>query len=229
MKTKTTMRQEHIEDLRGSERFWRRVQPNDDGCWEWVGRKNSDGYGRYAIGRGPRGQHTTFHEGAHRITWRMVNGDFPEGTEASHLCGNRWCCNPDHVVAESHKDNLYRGANRVLEVAAENREKTYCPQGHPYSAQNTYVSKRGTRHCRECQRLRQAKRVVPVHYHRDRWRAKHWPDGIPKGRTKIHCKRGHELDETVYINPTSGARVCRSCERERSRQRREKNALNCSR
>lgn len=36
---------------------------------------------------------------------------------------------------------------------AANRRKTHCPQGHPYDEDNTYVSSRGTRACRECRRV----------------------------------------------------------------------------
>jgi hypothetical protein len=35
-----------------------------------------------------------------------------------------------------------------------NREKTHCPRGHRYSAENTYVSKEGKRFCKECHRQR---------------------------------------------------------------------------
>ena len=32
------------------------------------------------------------------------------------------------------------------------REKTHCPQGHPYDAENTYVTPAGHRYCRVCNR-----------------------------------------------------------------------------
>lgn len=31
-----------------------------------------------------------------------------------------------------------------------NVDKTHCPQGHPYSVENTYIRKRGGRECRTC-------------------------------------------------------------------------------
>jgi len=43
-------------------------------------------------------------------------------------------------------------------VAAQGRtvrplaERTHCPQDHEYTAQNTYITPRGTRQCRECKR-----------------------------------------------------------------------------
>lgn len=37
------------------------------------------------------------------------------------------------------------------DLGAMHREKTHCPRGHAYDAQNTYRH-RGERHCRECKR-----------------------------------------------------------------------------
>lgn len=34
------------------------------------------------------------------------------------------------------------------------RERTHCPHGHPYDEENTYVTKKGSRMCRECMRQR---------------------------------------------------------------------------
>lgn len=39
-------------------------------------------------------------------------------------------------------------------MALRNRRKTHCPQGHPYSAENTYVGHGGKRACRRCQTVR---------------------------------------------------------------------------
>jgi hypothetical protein len=36
------------------------------------------------------------------------------------------------------------------------RERTHCPQGHEYTPENTYVSARGWRYCRACNRERSA-------------------------------------------------------------------------
>jgi hypothetical protein len=43
--------------------------------------------------------------------------------------------------------NAHRGAN----WCRPNFLKTHCPQGHPYSEENTYVHA-GSRRCRQCQR-----------------------------------------------------------------------------
>ena len=41
------------------------------------------------------------------------------------------------------------GAPSVPKKSAKNAAKTHCRAGHPYDAENTYVTKRG-RHCRKC-------------------------------------------------------------------------------
>lgn len=41
-----------------------------------------------------------------------------------------------------------------LRMGAPRRERTHCPQGHPYDAENTRRTKRGRRVCRTCERDR---------------------------------------------------------------------------
>lgn len=33
-----------------------------------------------------------------------------------------------------------------------NKDKTHCPKGHPYSAENTYITSEGGRKCRTCKK-----------------------------------------------------------------------------
>jgi hypothetical protein len=42
-----------------------------------------------------------------------------------------------------------------------NQQKTHCVNGHEFTPENTWVDKGGTRHCRECHRLKELSR-----YHR---------------------------------------------------------------
>lgn len=53
----------------------------------------------------------------------------------------------------TQRENLLRGET----ITARNAAKTHCPRGHAYTAENTYVRPRGSRECRTCNRLRQAK------------------------------------------------------------------------
>jgi hypothetical protein len=68
--------------------------------------------------------------------------------DIDHLCRNRACVNPDHLEPVTRRENLLRG----LTTTARNASRTHCPQGHPYDERNTYISPKGDRRCRECQR-----------------------------------------------------------------------------
>lgn len=70
-----------------------------DTCWEWTGRLDVGGYGRFCVGNG----HWTK---AHRIAHQLWKGDIPEGNVVRHLCNNRKCVNPEHLASGTHKDNV---------------------------------------------------------------------------------------------------------------------------
>lgn len=66
-----------------------------------------------------------------------------------HLDGNPHNNTLENLAWGSHKDNaqdtLRHGRNHF-------KNRTHCPQGHPYDEENTLHYK-GYRHCRECMRL----------------------------------------------------------------------------
>jgi hypothetical protein len=84
-----------------AERFWERVQTADDGCWEWIGCRNQNGYG--LIGRGGRGSGSIL---AHRLSWEIHHGPIPEGLQALHGCNNKRCVKPEHLYLGTHEDNM---------------------------------------------------------------------------------------------------------------------------
>lgn len=127
---------------------------NANGCWIWNARIEPNGYGRF----GYQGRMCW----AHRISYELFKGEIPAGLDLDHLCRNRACVNPDHLEPVTRLENASRGiAGQV------NRDrmlsKTHCPQGHPYSGDNLYITpKEGYRQCRICRAGNSRKRKVEM-------------------------------------------------------------------
>lgn len=116
---------------------WNLVDKNHpDGCWVWLGSKDKDGYSRSSCGLG------------HREFYTYLVGEIPDGLQVDHLCRNRSCVNPEHLELVTPKVNTQRGTNH-------NRVKTHCKHGHEFSPENTRITKRGNRSCKECENMAQ--------------------------------------------------------------------------
>lgn len=179
-----------------SERFWEKVDFTGP-CWEWTAYR-LQGYGRFGVGG--RGGRIVY---AHRWAWEHLVGPIPDGSIIDHLCRNRACVNPDHLEPVTSRVNSLRGYSH----AALNARKTHCPQGHPYSEENTYRMANGNRICRTCslsysRRYRRERGAVP-------WSEKPVP---------THCANGHEwTEENTYRNGRR-YRACRECTLESQRR-----------
>lgn len=92
---------------------------------------------------------------SHRIFRWLRRQGFPPGYQV--LCHN---CN----WAKRMGGCPHQGSSPVLPARPEPRSRivTHCLRGHPYDEVNTYVSKRGERHCRTCsrERSREARRKL---------------------------------------------------------------------
>ena len=156
--------------------------------------------------------------GVHRLVLQAFVGPCPEGMEACH-----WNDVPDDNRVENLRwdtraaniaDSVRNGTHHMTRV-------THCPQGHEYSASNTYRYPGGNRACNECRReYREAhaeeRRVKGREYARKQRAAQ------PPKAPRTHCKRGHEFTpENTYATPTG--RSCLTCKREKAREHYERN------
>ena len=192
-------------------RFLAKVNPGptyDSGCWIWKAavaskRPGKPGYGRFWNGEAYVPAHCfAYTEFTHR--------SIPEGWEVDHLCRNSLCVNPAHLEAVSQAENLRR-------QAVANR-KTYCPQGHEFTSENTRYE--GThRRCRQCG-IDRAKAT-----HAARTDVSHTGSGSIQ-RNKTECPQGHPYNEAntyTYTRIRHGKEVterkCRVCHAIRQRGR----------
>jgi len=81
------------------ERFWKTVEVSESSaCWVWKGRKTPSNYGLFGVnGRDYR---------ANRIALLLSTGELDEELFAIHSCDNPPCCNPAHIRAGTHMDNM---------------------------------------------------------------------------------------------------------------------------
>lgn len=73
-----------------------------EGCWDWEGYFDKDGYPLLSSGVKGKG----FHERrGHRISWWLYKGDIPSNKLICHKCDNPRCTNPDHLFIGTDKEN----------------------------------------------------------------------------------------------------------------------------
>lgn len=85
----------------------------ENGCWEWMGRKDKDGYGRFSYGKSM---------GAHRAAWLLFVDLIPAGMCICHRCDNPSCVNPEHLFLGTVSDNMIDRSRKQRHSVKKNRK-----------------------------------------------------------------------------------------------------------
>lgn len=125
----------------------------ENGCWDWVGANNGAGYGVFYPPDSPKKRWY-----AHRWTYAQAKGPIPAGLTIDHLCRNPSCCNPDHLEAVTHRENVLRGSNAMVAV----HRSGVCQRGHHIRGKNAFWKKDGHKQCRECLRISWRKKAASL-------------------------------------------------------------------
>lgn len=112
-----------------------------DGCWEWTGSRNRQGYGRFSY----EGGRFVF---AHRYMFELFFGQIPQGMLVCHRCDNPSCVRPEHLFAGSARDNAL---DREAKGRGFEASQQVCQRGHAFVGENVYIHPQtGARNCRTC-------------------------------------------------------------------------------
>lgn len=101
---------------------FKHYEGSGDGCWEWKGNRNNQGYGAFT--RLIDGKRKIL--SAHRESYRTYKGEIPDGLCVMHTCDNRICTNPDHLVlgtwADNNRDRSIKGRSGKRKFSASEKE-----------------------------------------------------------------------------------------------------------
>jgi hypothetical protein len=87
----------------------------ETGCWEWKGRRFTEGYGSVSFGGKDFG--------AHRAAYEVWVGPIPEGLLIRHKCDNPPCINPKHLepgTKQSNADDMVERGRSLHRQGSDN-------------------------------------------------------------------------------------------------------------
>lgn len=128
----------------------RRVRRGRWVCWESTKRVNPvTGYASIG-GTSNDASHSYYR---HRVMFTHYFGEFPAELTIDHLCENPGCCNPKHLRAVTHAENVLRSRKNPFALHAQ---QTHCSNGHPLPERS--LTESAHRRCMTCAAMRTAAR-----------------------------------------------------------------------
>lgn len=168
-------------------------------CWIWTGPLANENYGLFNYTT-PLGVH--LRPRAHRFAYELAVGPIGDGLQLDHLCHtndlsclggsecpHRRCANPAHLDPVTALVNSRRSRNM-------GSEKSHCPRGHPYVAENIYQYGPAGKICRACALQQTSARRVARTLARG---------GTPNLRKTTAASRAEMVE--AYINGESRASI----------------------
>lgn len=80
-------------------------------CWNWTGYIGTHGYGKIGVD-----YDTKF---VHRLAFEIWKHPIPNNMIVRHICDNRVCINPDHLILGTQQDNMNDKVERNRQAKGE--------------------------------------------------------------------------------------------------------------
>jgi len=92
--------------------FWKHVDKETPhgpwgNCWRWTATTNNKGYGTFGVRHDGINRYLT----PHRVSYFIATGIWTEKL-VRHTCDTYDCCNPDHLIDGTNKDNTQDALER---------------------------------------------------------------------------------------------------------------------
>jgi hypothetical protein len=133
-----------------------RASESPQGCWEWTGCIQANGYGRV------RAERKTMY--AHRAAYEAANGPIPRGQDVCHRCDNRRCINPAHLFLGTRKDNMRDAVQKGRVASGPEHAARLAGEkgpGHKLTAQQVAAIREALKHGAKTASLAQIALVTP--------------------------------------------------------------------